>query len=126
MVCITICQMKTKTNIKGTEKMNWKEKDRIRKTELKNESHKDENGVWRYNSNDHVPPSEVLECWGLDKETMELCNQARENDTQKFLAKYRKQMENHVPSDKEMFEMQAAFGKGAQVVNVLTGKKIQL
>jgi len=106
--------------------MNWEEKDRIRKAELKNESYQDENGVWRYNSNDNVPPSEVLECWGLDQETMEICKQARENDTQKFLAEYRKRMENYVPSDEEMFEMQSAFGVGAQVVNVITGKKIQL
>jgi hypothetical protein len=42
------------------------------------------------------------------------------------LAAYRKAMENHVPSAEEMFEMRAAFGPGATVVNVITGKETKL
>lgn len=42
------------------------------------------------------------------------------------IAAYRKAMENHVPSAEEMFEMRAAFGPGATVVNVLTGKRTKL
>jgi len=30
------------------------------------------------------------------------------------------------PSDEELFEMRAAFGEGETVVNVITGRKIQL
>lgn len=45
---------------------------------------------------------------------------------ERTLAEYRKRMEGHVYSDEEMFEMRAAFGPGAEVVNVLTGKRIKL
>lgn len=33
---------------------------------------------------------------------------------------------NHKYSDEEMFEMKAAFGEGAMVVNILTGQKVKL
>jgi len=46
--------------------------------------------------------------------------------TTKALAAYRKAMENHVPSDEEMFEMRAAFGAGTEVVNVITGRRTKL
>jgi len=51
---------------------------------------------------------------------------ACEAHTSAFLAAYRKAMENHVPSEEEMFEMRGAFGPGATVVNVVTGKEIKL
>jgi hypothetical protein len=35
-------------------------------------------------------------------------------------------MENHVHSDEEMFEMRAAFGEGATVVNAITGQETKL
>jgi hypothetical protein len=35
-------------------------------------------------------------------------------------------MANHVPSSEELFEMRAAFGEGAEVVNVLTGRRTTL
>ena len=47
-------------------------------------------------------------------------------ETRKFLEQYRKAMANHVPSPEERMEMENAFGKGAVVVNVLTGQRIQL
>ena len=43
--------------------------------------------------------------------------------TDAFLADYRESRKNHVPSAEERFEMRAAFGEGATVVNVITGQK---
>lgn len=43
-----------------------------------------------------------------------------------FISDYKRKMKNHRHSDEEMFEMRAAFGPGATVVNVITGKKTRL
>ena len=47
-------------------------------------------------------------------------------ESQKTLEKISKEQMNHKYSDEEIFEMQAAFGEGATVVNILTGEKIKL
>lgn len=47
-------------------------------------------------------------------------------ETRKFLEQYRKAMANHVPSAEERMEMENAFGKGAVVVDVITGQRFQL
>lgn len=43
-------------------------------------------------------------------------------DVQAILAEYCEARKNHKPSAEEMFEMQAAFGPGAEVVDVITGQ----
>jgi hypothetical protein len=101
-------------------------KEYIRNILKQQDAYQDKDGVWRWKSNNRVPFEDMLQCWGLDDETMQKCIAAREKDVSKTLASYRKQMENHVPSAEERFEMQAAFGEGAEVVNVITGQKIQL
>lgn len=40
----------------------------------------------------------------------------------RILAEYAEARKNHVPSAEEMFEMRAAFGEGAEVVDVITGQ----
>lgn len=45
-----------------------------------------------------------------------------DKDIQKVLAEYREARKNHVPSAEEMFEMQAAFGEGSTVVDIITGQ----
>ncbi len=90
------------------------------------DAYQDDEGVWRWKSSNNVPFEDMLEAWGLDDDTMQKCIAAREKDNAEFAAEYRKRMENYVPSDEEMFEMRAAFGEGAKVVNVITGKEIQL
>ncbi len=100
--------------------------ERKEKAEQIKDAYQDDEGVWRWKSNDHVPFEDMLECWNLDQETMEKCLLAREKDTSEFLAEYREQMKNYKPSAEEMFEMRAAFGEGTKVVNVITGKEIQL
>lgn len=92
--------------------------DNIRKQE---DAYKDDDGVWRWVSNDQVPFKEMLECWGLDDDTMQKCVDARDKDTSEFLVDYKERMKDYVPSDEERFEMRAAFGKET-VVNVITGK----
>ncbi len=42
------------------------------------------------------------------------------------IREYRKARENYVPSAEEMYEMQAAFGPGAVVVDVITGQRFQV
>lgn len=51
---------------------------------------------------------------------------AYDTNTAAFLREYRARMANHVPSAEELFEMRAAFGPGATVVNVVTGQEYRL
>lgn len=58
------------------------------------------------------------------KVSVEASTVARNREVSESLAEYRK---NARPvSEEERMEMQAAFGKGTTVVNVLTGEKIEL
>lgn len=92
----------------------------------KTNAYQDAEGVWRWISSNNVPFDDMLEAWGLDADTLEKCRAARDRDNEEFLADYRARMENYEPSAEELFEMRAAFGEGETVVNVITGKKIQL
>lgn len=89
-----------------------------------------ENGVVRWNSNDNVPFDDMLfdfVCIGaIDEATRERSNEARKADTAAFCAEYRKAQANRKPSAEELFEMRAAFGEGAEVVDVISGRRIQL
>jgi len=81
--------------------------------------------VWRWTSNNAVCPLDACVEYGIPCD-MDAQKVAREKEIDKVLADYRRRMENHVPSAEEMYEMRAAFGEGAEVVNVITGKKIKL
>lgn len=50
--------------------------------------------------------------------------EARDAEDTQFIKNYMTQNRN--PSDEELLEMKAAFGEGATVIDVLTGKRIQL
>lgn len=106
--------------------MDWREREKLENAEKIKDAYQDDEGVYRWKSNDRVPFSDMLECWNLDADTMEKCVAAREKDDAEFLADYRERMKDYVPSDEEMFEMRAAFGEGETVVNVITGETIQL
>lgn len=56
----------------------------------------------------------------------EATDEARAEETTRFLEDYRKRMENYEPDDETLYEMRAAFGEGARVVDAITGKVIQL
>lgn len=53
-------------------------------------------------------------------------NAKDEREIKKELEAYRERMAGHECSEEERCEMEAAFGKGTTVVNVLTGQKIKL
>lgn len=85
----------------------------------------DENGVAR-NCIGRVLMSDMLEKLAMvtDKVSMEATTAARDKEVSESLAEYRK---NARPAtEEERMEMQAAFGKGTTVVNVLTGEEIDL
>ena len=85
----------------------------------------DENGVAR-NCIGRVLMSDMLEKLAMvtDKVSMEATTTARDKEVSESLAEYRK---NARPAtEEERMEMQAAFGKGTTVVNVLTGEETDL
>ena len=82
----------------------------------------DENGVAR-NCIGRVLMSDMLEKL-TDKVSVEATTAARDKEVSKSLAEYRKSA--RPVSEEERMEMQAAFGKGTTVVNVLTGEKTEL
>lgn len=85
-----------------------------------------ENGVAR-NCIGRVLMSDMLEKLAMvtDKASVEATTAAaRDKEVSESLAEYRK---NARPvSEEERMEMQAAFGKGTTVVNILTGEKTEL
>ena len=85
-----------------------------------------EDGVIRWKSNNSVPPNDILEFWnylGYDFD-LEKSIKTSDEDTATFLEQYRKNYKS--PSQEELYEMEAAFGKGTTVVDIITGKKIKL
>jgi hypothetical protein len=87
-------------------------------------------GIVRWDTNDQVPPAdtldEMLELRGITAAEHRHSNTAREWETQAFLADYRKAEATREITAEEMFEMRAAFGEGAEVVNIITGKTTKL
>jgi hypothetical protein len=85
-----------------------------------------QNGILCWKSNGQVPFDDMLQDFqnlGI-RFDMEKTKKFREKQVSKSIAAYKKSMENHQYSDEELFEMRAAFGSDAEVVNVITGKKI--
>lgn len=83
-------------------------------------------GVARWTSNDQVPPADalaLLEAFGALPAGVDLarCAEARDEDLHRVLAAYR--AAQGPASAEERFELQAAFGRGAVVVDVLSGRR---
>jgi hypothetical protein len=78
-----------------------------------------EDGVLRWDMGNLIPACVLrdagLESWPAQDAALDL-----------ELDAIRERMANHVPSSEELFEMRAAFGEGAEVVNVLTGRRTTL
>lgn len=87
-----------------------------------------ENGVARWMSNNEVIPEEVAEImeFGGCEFDRDATRVMRAKELDGFLSQYREAMEHYEPSDEDLAEMWAAFGEGAEVVNVITGKVIKL
>ena len=83
----------------------------------------DENGAAFWATSGKALPSDCTEI--LSHTTFEFDAAAtadlREAQTIAFLAGYR-----HTPSDEELAEMRAVFGKGATVADCITGKRIRI
>lgn len=85
-------------------------------------------GVLRWKQNGRVPPQELLEFWkhmGF-KFNMAKTKAASARETRESLKVYRDRSLSLKHSDEDLFEMRAAFGEGATVVDVITGKKTKL
>ncbi len=82
-------------------------------------------GVMRWHANDNVPPQEVVEFAkhiGLDVD-VEKSAQVRTADFAKFAASYRKIKRTPEQESEAAFERRAAFGPGADVVDVISGRR---
>ena len=79
--------------------------------------------VVRWRSNDRIPFGDMLAEFAhagwISVQTVENSLAQRRIEDRISLEAYAKHYKG--PSEEEQFEMQAAFGPGAQVVNVLTG-----
>jgi hypothetical protein len=87
-----------------------------------------EAGVLRWSSNGRCPHDDMLAAWlVLEVITMaqaEATSAARRAEDARFIEEYRSA--DPVPDGEQIAEMRAAFGQGATVVNVITGRKTNL
>lgn len=89
---------------------------------LKSEDYK----IIRWASNDAVIPQDIMD--KLEWPHKGAMSDARAKQTQDALDQYFVNQAQRTPEQiaEEEFEMRAAFGEGAKVVNILTGKRTQL
>ena len=85
----------------------------------------DENGIAR-NCIGRTLHDDMLEKVAMvsDKVNVEATRAARDEETAKVIEAYRASYTG--PSEEDLFEMRAAYGKGTTVVDIFTGKKIKL
>ena len=102
-----------------------KELERVKKDLDEGKITIDENGIAR-NCIGRTLHDDMLEKVAMvnDKVNVEATRAARDEETAKvieeFIASYTG------PSEEDLFEMRAAYGKGTTVVDIFTGKKIKL
>jgi hypothetical protein len=84
-------------------------------------------GVVRWNSNDSVPPLDILKLWQHVGKPFDFAKSdaTRAAETAAFLAEYRRLNTGRKRSAEEMFELRAGFGEGAKVVDVVTGDPVR-
>ena len=111
----------------------WK-KEALRKLDSIREDYEngeivyEEDGSAKWASNGAYIPEEYVEHMvfaGLPV-NVEATARKRKEQTSREIDAYIKAMENAPVSDEERYEMEAAFGKGTTVVNVFTGRRIEL
>ena len=102
-----------------------KELDKVRAELANGEITIDENGVAR-NCIGRVLMSDMLEklTYVTDKVNAENTKAARDEEVSRELEEYRRNYKG--PSEEELLEMRAAFGAGTEVVDIITGQRIQL
>ena len=87
----------------------------------------DDKGVAR-NCIGNIVMSDILEMltFVTDRVNVEATLAAADEESHRWAAEYRAAMKNHIPTQEELFEMRAAFGEGATVIDVISGQTIQL
>ena len=107
------------------EKEAKKELERVKKDMDEGKITIDENGIAR-NCIGRTLHDDMLEKVAKvsRKVNVEATRAARDEETAKVIEAYRASYTG--PSEEEMFEMRAAYGKGTTVVDIFTGKKIRL
>ena len=100
----------------------------VKMMKYKNEFYVDENNVARWNSNDQVPPRDILAdlCVAgyITREQIYDSLTAKEAEDATFLEQYVANRKQYGYSDEEKFEMRAAFGD-EEVVDLFTGLKVR-
>lgn len=89
----------------------------------------DDKGVARWRANGSVIPddsAELFELLGLPGLDVTETAIARDAETALTLAAYRARRDRDGYSAEELAGMRAAFGEGADIVDVITGKKVRL
>jgi hypothetical protein len=92
--------------------------------QLKDEGHSTlSGGVIRWLSNGNVPPSDVVALAAsiFPAVDVDACTAARNKEQQAFIDAYRRNHDRPA-TEEERFELRAAFGPGARVVNIITGR----
>ena len=86
----------------------------------------DENGAAFWVSSNNYLPEDCAEMLSFTNFIFDIqaTAEARDKQTNEFLEAYRKNYKG--PSEEEKAEMRAAFGEGAEIVDVITGKTIRL
>ena len=107
------------------EKEAKKELERVKKDLDEGKITIDENGIAR-NCIGRTLHDDMLEKVAMvsDKVNVEATRAARDEETAKVIEAYKATYTG--PSEEDLFEMRAAFGKGTTVVDIFTGKKIKL
>ena len=98
------------------------------KKDYKNEFYVDKNNVVRWNSDDQVPPRDILAelcvVGYITREQIYDSLTAKEAEDKVFLEQYVANRKQYGYSDEEKFEMRAAFGY-EEVVDLFTGLRVR-
>ena len=82
-------------------------------------------GIVRWISSDNIPFDDMLAKFvaegRITSKEAELSAEQRKIETALALKQYAERNKGRKLSDEERFEMRAAFGEGAEVVNIITG-----
>ena len=97
------------------------EAQRLR-NQIENDTFVNSDGCLRWNMGNAVPSWTWEEAYGEPMPAHYL--DAYNRDVATFIDNYKKNVRAH--TGEELFEMRAAFGKGATVVNVFTGQRTKL
>ena len=82
-------------------------------------------GIWFWSTNDAPVPVDSAAEYGIPVDPQRQ-HQAVSEANQKAIEAYKKFRQNYKHSNEELYEMRAAFGEGAKVVDVFTGQVTQL